>query len=186
MAEDGSKEAVEITFRDLVTSTSIGLSLETTLALLGRRSSPPCIDCLALINARFSRWEANATSDTTIRASISSPSAIAPITAIDVRTWNPITRFFSPAMASLNNWFPAKATPPRDSAQTTTSGICSDASKAATRIIRGIVRTAARSWIWSFLNPDSLTGESMCPSPSISDIFCSDATLSSGSEIQTR
>ena len=102
MAEDGSKEVVESTFRDLVTSISIGLSLETTLALLGSLSRPPCIDCLALINARFSRWEANATSDTTIRASISSPSAIAPNTAIDVRTWNPTTRFFSPAMASLN------------------------------------------------------------------------------------
>ena len=103
LAEDGSKEAVLITLRDLVPLISIGLLSVTTLALLGSLSRPPCIDCLALINALFSRWEANATSETTIRASISSPSAIAPNTARDVRTWNPTTRFFSPAMASWNS-----------------------------------------------------------------------------------
>ena len=130
------------------------------LAILGSLFKPPCIDSLALMRALFSRWEANATRATTRRASTNSPSATAPIMAREIKTWNPITLFLRLAIASWKIFCPMKMIPPRASIEGTRLGIAELVSRNETIRISGIERIEESSWIWSFLNPDSLEGSS--------------------------
>ena len=101
----------------------------TILADLGILSSPPCMDSRALVIALSSRCDAKETRATTVRASTHSPSTEAPITANEVRTWNPKIPFCILAIASWNILAPARITPknPRKSGIELGSPIVSDA-----------------------------------------------------------
>ena len=80
-------------------SLSTGL-LSSNRALRGSLSKPPCMDSRALNRALSSRWAANPTKPTTIRASAHSCRYTAPKTAREVSIWKPSTLFWMLAKAS--------------------------------------------------------------------------------------
>ena len=61
----------------------------TLLAVLGKRSRPPCMAFLALMRASFSMCSVHETKIKTINASSQACKYDAPKTAREVNTWNP-------------------------------------------------------------------------------------------------
>ncbi len=134
-------------------STSFISGAWASRALLGRRSSPPCMALRARTKALPSRCEAKATSTTTISASDQAPSHTAPMTASEVSTWNPNCLLRMLAAASANIRQPPMTTPGRPIA-TRIHGEVPITSPIITNTSSGIAMAPPSRRSWSGRNRD--------------------------------